>query len=46
MKQYVLNLISEYIESIEHNFPRTHDDELKIGILTDLYEDIKDMEEK
>ena len=46
MKQEVLDLISEYIESIEHNFPKTHDDEVKIGILTDLYADIKDMEEK
>ena len=45
MKQDVLDLISEYIESIEHNFPRTHDDEVKINILTDLYSDIKCMEE-
>jgi hypothetical protein len=44
MKQDVLDLIKEYIESIEHNFPRTHDDEVKINILTDLYADIKDME--
>lgn len=43
-KQDVLDLISEYIVSIEHNFPRTHDDEVKINILTDLYADIKDME--
>lgn len=43
MKQDVLDLINEYIESIEHNFPRTHDDEVKINILTDLYSDIKNM---
>lgn len=45
MKQDVLDLINEYIESIEHNFPRTHDDEVKINILTDLYADIRDMVE-
>lgn len=44
MKQDVLDLINEYIESIEHNFPRTHDDEVKINILTDLLIDIKEME--
>ena len=46
MKQDVLDLISEYIESIEHNFPHTHDDEVKMNLLTDLYADIKNMEEK
>ena len=44
MKQDVLDLIGEYIESIEHNFPRTYDDEVKINILTDLLIDIKEME--
>ena len=45
MKQDVLDLISEYIEMIEHNFPRTHDDEVKINILTDLLIDIKEIKE-
>lgn len=40
MKQEILELISEYIESIEHNFPRTHDDEVKKDVLTTLYEDV------
>ena len=44
IKQDVLDLISEYIEMIEDNFPHTHDDEVKINILTDLYVDIKNME--
>ena len=44
MKQEILELISEYIESIEHNFPRTHDDEVKLNILHDLYVDIRDMQ--
>lgn len=44
MKQDVLDLIKEYIENIEHNFPRTHDDEVKINVLTDLLIDVKEME--
>lgn len=42
MKQDVLDIINEYIESVEHNFPRTYDDEVKINILTDLLNDIND----
>lgn len=45
MKQDVLDLVCEYIESIEYNFPRTHDDEVKINILTDLYADVKNFYE-
>lgn len=45
MKQDILDLINEYIESIEHNFPRTHDDDVKLDILNNLLIDIKEMEE-
>jgi hypothetical protein len=43
MKQDVLELIDEYIESIQNNFPRTHDDEVKINLLIDLRSDINGM---
>ena len=41
MKQDVLDLINEYIDSVEHNFPLTHDDEVKLDILNNLLIDIK-----
>lgn len=43
-KQNVLDLISEYIVSVENNFPRMSTDGVKISILTDLYADVRDME--
>lgn len=46
IRQDVLDLISEYIEMIENNFPRTHEDEVKINLLIDLRSDIKNMEVK
>lgn len=41
MKQDALDLVNEYIESVENNFPRTHDDEVKLDILNNLLIDIK-----
>lgn len=40
IKQDVLQLIQNTIESIDYNFPQTHDDEVKKDVLTTLYEDV------
>ena len=43
VKQEVLNLIKEEIESVKHNFPFTHDDEVKLDKLVDVYNLINSM---
>lgn len=37
VKQQVLEIIHDEIESVKHNFPFTHDDEVKIDKLIDVY---------
>ena len=44
VKEDVLEIIQDDIDSIRHNLPFTHDDEVKLDILHDLYADIRDME--
>lgn len=36
-KQQVLEIIHDEIESVKNNFPFTHDDEVKVDKLTDIY---------
>ena len=43
VKQEVLDIIKDEIDSIEHNFPFTHDDEVKINILKELYNTINEV---
>ena len=38
VKQQVLEIIQDEINSIQHNFPFTHDDEVKVDKLIDLYD--------
>ena len=40
VKQQVLTIIQQNIDSIRHNFPYGHDDEVKIDKLVDLYYEI------
>lgn len=37
VKEDVLEIIQDDIDSIRHNFPFTHDDEVKLDKLVDLY---------
>ena len=43
VKQQVLEIIQDEIEGIKHNFPYTHDDEVKVDKLWDMYDLIDDM---
>ena len=43
VKQQALEIIQDEIDSIKHNFPFTHDDELKLDKLIDLYDLIDSM---
>lgn len=45
VKERVLELIQDEIDSIKHNYPFTHDDEVKIDKLWDIYYLIRDMAE-
>lgn len=36
-KKQILEIIQAEIEGVKHNFPFTHDDEVKLGKLTDIY---------
>lgn len=38
VKQQVLEIIQDEIEGIKHNFPFTHDDEVKLDKLIDVYD--------
>lgn len=38
VKQQVLDIIQDEIDDIQHNFPFTHDDEVKLDKLIDLYD--------
>lgn len=38
VKQQVLEIIQEEIEGVKHNFPFTHDDEVKLDKLIDVYD--------
>ena len=38
VKQRALDVIQDEIESIKHNFPFTHDDEVKLDKLIDVYD--------
>ena len=38
VKQQVLEIIQEEIESVKYNFPFTHDDEVKLDKLIDVYD--------
>ena len=38
VKQQVLDIIQDEIDGIKHNFPFTHDDEVKLDKLIDLYD--------
>lgn len=42
VKRDILQLIQNTINSIDCNFPFTHDDEVKKDVLTTLYDDIND----
>lgn len=42
-KQQVLEIIQDEIDSIKHNFPFTHDDEVKLDKLVDVYDLIDSM---
>ena len=46
VKQKVLEIIQDEIEGIKHNFPFTHDDEVKIDKLLDIYDLISDIIEE
>ena len=46
VKQQVLDIIKDEIESIKHNFPFTHNDEVKVGKLLDIYDLISDIIEE
>lgn len=46
VKQQVLDIIQDEIEGIKHNFPFTHDDEVKVDKLWDIYDLISDMVEE
>lgn len=43
VKQQVLKIIQEEIDDVRHNFPRTHDDEVRLDELTDVYDLIDSM---
>lgn len=43
VKQQVLEIIQDEIECIMNNFPFTHDDEVKIDKLRDIYNSINDI---
>lgn len=43
VKQQVLEIIQDEIDSIKHNFPFTHDDEVKLDKLVDVYDLINNM---
>jgi hypothetical protein len=45
VKQKVLDIIQDEIEGIKHNFPFTHDDEVKLDKLIDVYDLINSMVE-
>lgn len=36
VKQDVMDIIQDEIDSVQHNFPFTHDDDVKLNVLTDL----------
>lgn len=36
-KKQILEIIQDEIEGVKHNFPFTHDDEVKLDKLTDIY---------
>lgn len=36
-KEQVLEIIQDEIENVKHNFPLTHDDEVKMEKLIDVY---------
>ena len=40
-KQEVLDIIQDEIDSVKNNFPYTHDDEVKVDKLTDVYDLVK-----
>ena len=42
-KKQLLEIIQDEIESIKHNFPFTHDDEVKLDKLIDVYDLIESM---
>lgn len=42
-KKQLLEIIQNEIESVKHNFPFTHDDEVKLDKLIDLYDLIESM---
>ena len=46
VKQQVLEIIKDEIESIEHNFPFTHDDEVKVNKLWDIYDLVNNINEE
>ena len=43
VKEQVLEIIQDEIESVKHNFPFTHDDEVKLDKLVDVYALIDNM---
>ena len=43
VKEDVLEIIQEEIDSIRHNLPFTHDDEVKLDKLVDLYCEIDNL---
>ena len=43
VKEDVLEIIQDDIDSIRHNFPFTHDDEVKLDKLVDLYCEIDNL---
>lgn len=43
VKRQVLEVIQDEIEGIKHNFPFTHDDEVKLDKLVDVYDLIDSM---
>lgn len=43
VKQQVLEIIQDEMESVKHNFPFTHDDEVKLDKLIDVYDLIESM---
>lgn len=43
VKEDVLEIIQDNIDSIRHNFPFTHDDEVKLDKLVDLYCEIDNL---
>lgn len=45
-KKQLLEIIQDEIESVKHNFPFTHDDEVKVDKLWDIYDLIGDMVEE